>query len=219
MTIMTYLSIINKTKIFIKNYMESLNDISHDYNHIILVITLAIKIAKKEGLYKQRDLFHIIMGSLLHDYGDSKYSNENQAILIKKFLMRFKNLKSYDKSEIIRLASNISLSKEVNGNGNDNYKPKPKIFKRQLKLFIIQDADRINSLGAIGIMRYISFNLNNNTEPSFDDMITNMTNRTAKIKRFIKTKTGNQIANSNKNFKIIKDFIDNYNYHNNFLTE
>ena len=128
--------------------------------------------------------------------------------------MRFKNLKSYDKLEIIRLASNISLSKEI----NDNYN-KPKIFKRQLKLFIIQDADRINSLGAIGIMRYISFNLNNNSEPSFDDMITNMTNRTAKIKRFIKTKTGIQIANSNKNFKIIKDFIDNYNYHNNFLTE
>ncbi len=205
---MTYISIINKTKIFIKDYMTSLNDISHDYNHIILVVKLAIKIAKQEGFYKQRDLFHIIMGALLHDYGDSKYSNESQSKLIKNFLQRFKLLKAYDKNEIIRLASNISLSKDYylynyKDNNCNNH-------KRQLKLYIIQDADRINSLGAIGIMRYISFNLNNKKEPSFDEIIRNMNNRTIKIKKFIKTKTGIKIANSNGNFKLINDFIKNY---------
>lgn len=206
---MTYISIINKTKIFIKDYMTSLNDISHDYNHIILVVKLAIKIAKKEGFYKQRDLFHIIMGALLHDYGDSKYSNESQSKLIKDYLKRFKLLKAYDKNEIIRLASNISLSKDINHNNDNNH-------KRQLKLYIIQDADRINSLGAIGIMRYISFNLNNKKEPSFDEIIRNMNTRTIKIKKFIKTKTGIKIAYSDGNFKLIDDFIKNYN---NFLTE
>ena len=206
---MTYISIISKTKIFIKDYMTSLNDISHDYNHIILVVKLAIKIAKKEGFYKQRDLFHIIMGALLHDYGDSKYSNESQSKLIKDYLKRFKLLKAYDKNEIIRLASNISLSKDNNHNNHNNH-------KRQLKLYIIQDADRINSLGAIGIMRYISFNLNNKKEPSFDEIIRNMNSRTIKIKKFIKTKTGIKIANSDGNFKLIDDFIKNYN---NFLTE
>ena len=207
---MTYLSIINKTKVFIKNYMTSLNDISHDYNHIILVVNLAIKIAKKEGFYKKRDLFHIIMGALLHDYGDSKYSNESQIKLIKEYLKRFKGLKQYDKNEIARLSSNISLSKEKNNlNIHNNH-------KRQMKLYIIQDADRINSLGAIGIMRYISFNLINKKEPSFDEIIRNMNNRTSKIKNFIKTKSGIKLANSNGNFKIINDFIKNYN---NFLTE
>ena len=202
---MTYLSIINKTKIFINDYMNSLNDISHDYNHIILVLNLAVKIAKKEGIYKQRDLFHIIMGALLHDYGDSKYSNESQEYLIKNYLKRFKMLKKYDKTEIIRLASNISLSKDIENNYDySNYK------KRNLKLFIIQDADRINSLGAIGIMRYISYNINAKKESSFDDIISNMKNRTNKIKKFIKTKTGIKIANSNGNFKLINDFIKNY---------
>ena len=202
---MTYLSIINKTKIFINDYMNSLNDISHDYNHIILVLNLAVKIAKKEGIYKQRDLFHIIMGALLHDYGDSKYSNESQEYLIKNYLKRFKMLKKYDKTEIIRLASNISLSKDIENNYDySNYK------KRNLKLFIIQDADRINSLGAIGIMRYISYNINAKKESSFDDIIINMKNRTKKIRKFIKTKTGMKIANSNGNFKLIKDFIKNY---------
>ena len=185
--------------------MNSLNDISHDYNHIILVLNLAVKIAKKEGIYKQRDLFHIIMGALLHDYGDSKYSNESQEYLIKNYLKRFKMLKKYDKTEIIRLASNISLSKDIENNYDySNYK------KRNLKLFIIQDADRINSLGAIGIMRYISYNINAKKESSFDDIIINMKNRTKKIRKFIKTKTGMKIANSNGNFKLIKDFIKNY---------
>jgi len=61
---MTYKDIIHKTEIFVKNYMDNLNDISHDYNHIILVVKLAKKLAKMEGIYKQRDLFHIIMGAL-----------------------------------------------------------------------------------------------------------------------------------------------------------
>lgn len=205
---MTYKTIINKTKVFIENYMNSLNDISHDFNHINLVINLALKIAKKEGLTKQRDLFHIIMGSLLHDYCDSKYSNQSQEIMIKNYLKQFKKLKIYDKNEITRLASHISLSKD-NFNNYNNYNNLNN-HKRQLKLFIIQDADRINSLGAIGIMRYITFNVKNYKKPSFDEIVNNMNNRTIKIKKFIRTKTGLLIANSNNNFKLIEDFIENY---------
>lgn len=198
---MTYLTIINNTKLFIQNYMNNLNDISHDYNHIKLVVSLAISLAKKEGIYKQRDLFHIIMGALLHDYGDSKYSNEDQGLLIKNYLKRFKGLKEYDKKEIIRIASNTSLSKEKDDNYNKN-------GKRNLKLYIIQDADRINSLGSIGIMRYISFNIINKKETSFNEIIITMEKRTLKIKRFLKTESGIKIAN--KNLKLIKNFIENY---------
>ena len=90
---MTYCNIIDITKKFVKNYMDNLNDVSHDYLHILLVIKYAKQIAKKEGIKKTRDLFHIIMGALLHDIGDSKYTNENQEEVIKNFLERFKNLK------------------------------------------------------------------------------------------------------------------------------
>jgi len=205
---MTYKDIIHKTEIFVKDYMDNLNDISHDYNHIILVVKLAKKLANLEGIYKTRDLFHIIMGALLHDVGDSKYSNEKQSSVIQRYLVRFKHLKPYDKSEIVRLASNISLSKDNNDNLNC------RITKRNLKLFIIQDADRINSLGAIGAMRYISFNVINNKEPSFDEIIANMEKRTMKIKRCLKTSSGNRIAS--KNLKFIFTFIDNYKEFFNF---
>jgi len=198
---MTYKDIIHKTEIFVREYMNSLHDISHDYNHICLVVKLALKIAKLEGIYKQRDLFHIIMGALLHDVGDSKYSNEKQTSIIHRYLKKFRYLRTYDKIEIVRLASNVSLSKETDDfNG--------KFTKRNLKLFIIQDADRINSLGAIGTMRYISFNILNHKEPSFDEIIGNMKKRTIKIKKYLKTSTGSKIAS--KHLKFIFDFIDNY---------
>lgn len=181
--------------------MNSLNDISHDYNHIKLVIKYAKKIAKKEGINKMRDLFHITMGALLHDVGDSKYSTENQKDIIKKFLNNIKLLKYYDKQEIIRISSNISLSKET----NNEYKKS----KRLLKLYIVQDADRINSLGSIGIMRYISYNINNSKKPSFNEIISNIRTRTNKIRRFIRTKSGQEIAK--EHYKIINDFLINYN--------
>jgi len=196
-----YSSIIKKTRRFVKKYMDNLNDISHDYIHINLVIKMALKIAKKEGIKKERHLFHIIMGALLHDVGDSKYSNCKQSKVINNYLKTCKNLNNYDKREIINISSNVSLSKETDNNQKNQ--------KNKLKLYIVQDADRINSLGAIGIMRYISFNINNNKKPSFTEIINNMTLRTEKIKKYIKTKTGKQIAK--QHFKIIESFIKNYN--------
>lgn len=196
---MIYSNIIKKTKKFVKYYMDNLNDISHDYLHICLVVKYALLIAKKEGIIKKQDLFHIIMGALLHDVGDSKYSNEKQEEIISKFLERFRRLGRYDKNEIIRISSNISLSKEKNEISRNK--------RRDLKLYIVQDADRINSLGSIGIMRYTSYNCNNSMKPSFEEIIRNIENRTNRIK--CKTRSGKKIAN--KNYKIIYDFIRNYN--------
>ena len=80
--------------------------------------------------------------------------------------------------------------------------------KRNKKLFIIQDADRINSLGAIGVMRYISYNINNSHKPSFDEIISNMKKRTLKIQMYIKTTSGKKMAI--KHLKFIYKFINNY---------
>lgn len=194
-----YLSIIKKTRQFVKNYMTNLHDISHDYNHINLVVKVARQIAKKEGIKKERDLFHIIMGALLHDIGDSKYTNIKQSVIINNYLKRFCQLSNYDKREIIKISAFVSLSKDISHDYNN----------KKLKLYIVQDADRINSLGSIGIMRYIAYNINNSIKPSFNEIITNMTKRTKKIKSFIKTKTGKQLAQ--KQFKLISYFINNYN--------
>jgi len=188
------LYILKKTKKFVKKYMNKINDISHDYNHIKLVIKYSLKIAKKEGVNDINELFIIKMAALLHDIGDHKYTNKNQKKIINKLLNKFGKLRKDDKKEIIEIASNVSLSKE------DNRKNK--------KLDIVKDADRINSLGAIGILRYATYNVKNSEKPSFNEIISNLTNRTEKIKMNIKTTTGKKIAK--KQLKIISKFLKNY---------
>jgi len=196
MIINNYNSIIKKTRIFVKKYMDNLDDISHDYNHINLVVKLALKIAKQEGIMNKNDLFYIKMGALLHDVGDSKYSQEEQKDVINKFLKKLKGLNKHHRNEIIKISSNISLSKD-----NDE-----KYDKTKLNIYIVQDADRINSLGSIGIMRYITYNMYK--KQSFNDIISNMKRRTLKIKRFIRTSSGKKIAK--KQMQLIMTFINNY---------
>lgn len=191
--------IINKTRRFIKKYMDNLKDISHDYSHINYVINFSLKIAKKEGIKDKKELFYIKMGALLHDYEDSKYSDKCQAEMINEYLKKHKELSLYDRLEIVKIASNISLSKDNNDNDNTD-----------IKLAIVKDADRINSLGSIGIMRYISYNINNNPKPSFDEIIINMKKRTDKIRKLLKTNSGKKIAK--KHLKLLDTFISNYEY-------
>jgi uncharacterized protein len=188
------LNILKETSEFVKEYMTNLEDISHDYNHIKLVVKYAFKIAKKEGIKNPRYLFQIRMGALLHDIGDHKYTNENQRNILSKFLRKFKKLGKIDRKEIINIASNVSLSKE------DGRKNK--------KLDIVKDADRINSLGAIGIMRYVSYNIINNQKPSFNEIIKNMRERTKKIRKHLKTRSGREL--SKKHLRLISLFLNNY---------
>jgi hypothetical protein len=110
------------------------------------------------------------------------------------FFKKFKELAENDKNDIIEIASNVSLSKEDN-----------RINKN---LDIVKDADRINSLGSIGIMRYISYNIKNSDEPSFKEIIRNMKERTKKIRQNLKTKSGKKM--SKKHRRLILLFLKNY---------
>lgn len=188
------LFILKETKKFVKKYMNNLNDISHDYKHIKLVVKFSSKIAKKEGINNSRVLFQIKMGALLHDICDHKYSNEKQEKILKRFLNKFKKLGKNDMNEIIEIACNVSLSKE---DERINY-----------KLDIVKDADRINSLGSIGIMRYLSYNIINSDTPSFDDVVKNINDRTKTIIKYLKTLSGRKI--SKKHLKLITLFLNNY---------
>lgn len=204
--------IVSKTRRFIKKYMDKLDDISHDYAHINYVIRFSLKIAKKEGIKDKKELFYIKMGALLHDYEDSKYSDKCQAEMINEYLKKHKELTSYDRLEIVKIASNISLSKEYyqdNDNNEDNNEDDNE-DKTEIKMDIVKDADRINSLGSVGIMRYISYNINNNEKPSFDEIISNMKKRTDKIRKLLKTRSGKKMAK--KHLKLIDTFISNYEY-------
>jgi uncharacterized protein len=72
-----YLDLINETELWVKEQMKDY-DCSHDFEHVLRVKNMAIKIAKKEKI-NNNEIFKIIMGALMHDVADSKYSKiENE---------------------------------------------------------------------------------------------------------------------------------------------
>lgn len=113
----------------------------HDFYHVERVAKIAEKLAEEEGI---QDTLLIEAASYLHDVIDDKIfaDVENEKEVLKKFL---KGLSFSDDSinEIFDIIENISFSKEL------------ELGKAELTLAgqIVQDADRIDALGAIGILR------------------------------------------------------------------
>ena len=194
---MNYLNIIKETEKFVKNYMKSYDE-SHDYNHVIRVKKLALKIAKKEKL-DEISKFKIIIASLCHDIGDNKYTddtNEQRRVLFNFFKDKLDN-KIIE--EIIYVCTYTSLSKEM-----ANY---DKIDNTNKILKCVQDADRIESLGSMGISRYFIYGIRKKNS-NLDEIINNIKNRTKLIMRHIKTGYG--IKKAKRKYKIIKKFIKDY---------
>jgi uncharacterized protein len=187
--------IIEITEKYVENYMTRY-DISHDYNHILRVKNMATTIAISEDMLID-DIFIIQLGALMHDIADHKYCCEifTQEMLIRSFYED--KLEKDIVDEIVKIACNTSLSKECNN--IDNIKCK--------KLYCVQDADRIDSLGAIGISRYFAYGLIKKTS-NFDDIINNINLRTNILIKHIKTAYGKNIAQ--KRLIIIQSFLEDY---------
>lgn len=123
-----------RAKIFFKNDFTG-----HDWWHSWRVWKLAKKIAQKEG----GDLFVIELAALLHDVEDWKFSDRKnlRANLAKKWLKQLKINKN--KTEhICHIVENVSF--------------KGAEIKNKIKTkegMIVQDADRLDAIGAIAIAR------------------------------------------------------------------
>lgn len=131
--------ILKKTKEFVRLEMVK-GDPGHDLSHVERVVTLAKKIAKKE----KADLFIVELSALFHDLCDSKFSKEENA-----------NKKIHD--FLFSLNVSLEIINEI------NYIVENMSFKdiqptnKSLEFKVVQDADRLDSIGAIGIARTFSY--------------------------------------------------------------
>lgn len=129
-------SIIKKTEKFVQEQLK--DDITgHDWWHSKRVRDMALRIAKKE---KNIDLLVIELAALLHDLVDFKLTNSND----EKVIQWLRKLKISEEriDHIMGIIKNLSFK----GAG-----VKSKLKTREG--MIVQDADRLDALGAIGIAR------------------------------------------------------------------
>ena len=190
--------IIILTEDFAKDYMKKYDD-SHSFEHAMRVKNMATTLAISENLNEEQ-IFIIQLAALTHDINDSKYSNNNEDTQENVLRGFFNNLID-DKSmleNIIEVACNVSLSLELT---------KPSSSYKSIELDCVRDADRIDSLGAIGISRYFTYGIVNK-QSNISSIIDNIENRTNILMNNINTDMGKKI--STDKYRIIRMFIEDY---------
>ncbi len=135
--------IIKKTEAFIKKTIFN-NESCHDWWHVYRVWNLAKKIASTERV----DGFVVELGALLHDIADAKLHNGDETIGPRKAREFLQSVKVDE--EIINHVENIIANISFRGELDVQKFKSP-------ELSVIQDADRLDAIGAIGIARTFSF--------------------------------------------------------------
>jgi uncharacterized protein len=133
--------IIKNTKAFVKHILE--HDASgHDWWHIVRVHNMARLLAEQE----EADLFIVEMSALLHDITDEKL-NESEEAGLKRVEEWLENcgIKVDTKHHILYIIQNMSFK-----GGN-------RALIQSIEGKIVQDADRLDALGAIGIARTFAY--------------------------------------------------------------
>lgn len=135
--------VIQKTAVFVKERLE--NDTSgHDWWHTYRVWKLSVFIAKAEGA----DEFIVQLAALLHDVADWKFNKNNLKAgsnVSRKWLSKL-CLDERTIREVCYIVENISFKGA-----------RVKSDMRTKEGEVVQDADRLDSLGAIGIARTFAY--------------------------------------------------------------
>lgn len=116
----------------------------HDWWHIKRVHDLAIKINEKE----KKNSFIIEMIALLHDVFDEKFSKGNVVENLVELMKKLNIYNQIDKDDLENILNSINNLGFKGGFNKAEISDEGKI---------VQDADRIDSIGAIGIARCFAF--------------------------------------------------------------
>jgi len=140
---MTHQPLIEATIVFVKQTLTNAEG-GHDWWHVYRVWQLAKNIATAEKV----DSTVVELGALLHDIADAKFHNGDESIGPRVALefMQANNVDDLTCEHVVNIINNISF-----GGGNHE-----QLFSSP-ELSVVQDADRLDALGAIGIARTFNY--------------------------------------------------------------
>lgn len=216
---MTKEQIIQNTIDYVKQTLAGAEG-GHDWFHIERVYKNALLIAKDENV----DEFIVTLGSLLHDIADAKFYDGNETVGPKK-ATEFLLSQDVDTSiieHVVKIIENISFKNSLSADGT-------KFTSKELA--VVQDADRLDAIGAIGIARAFNYGGFKNRElynPTIEPNLT-MTKEEYKksaaptinhfyeklllLKDKMNTQTGRQLAAKRHLYMegFLKQFYDEWN--------
>jgi len=204
--------IIENTIHFVKETLANAEG-GHDWFHIQRVLNNAKLIAKSE----EADDFIVQLGALLHDIADSKFHNGDETVgpKVATEFLESQHVELEVIAHVVKIIQNISFK---GGNVEQQF--------HSAELDIVQDADRLDAIGAIGIARtfnYGGFKGRALYDPEIEPKL-NMTKeeyKTSKaptinhfyeklllLKDRMKTKTGAEIAQ--KRHEYMESFLEQF---------
>jgi len=206
-------NLIEATKTYVKTELANAEG-GHDWFHVERVYNNAMLISKSETI----DIDVVSLGALLHDIADSKFYDGDDTIGPKKareFLFGH-NVDSKVIEHVVAIIKNISFSSNIEKTNTFN----------SLELQVVQDADRLDALGAIGIARTFNYGgfknraiYNPNIKPNLNMTKTEYKTSTAPtinhfyeklllLKDTMNTKSGKQIATERHDYMVA--FLDQF---------
>lgn len=139
---------VRKAEELVKRVMKG-NDASHDAWHVWRVRDLALSLAKEEGLSSNPDSMEIVeLAALLHDIGDYKYVRDPSEEKIVENFLGEEGVEERKKLKILKIIKAMGFKDELSGLSNNDLYP---------EFGVVQDADRLDAIGAIGIARCFTF--------------------------------------------------------------
>ncbi|KAK7526523.1 HD domain-containing protein [Phyllosticta citriasiana] len=173
----------------VKDYMTRY-DASHDFYHILRVLGMAKLIlaeTQEEGR-QGLDETAVFLAALLHDIGDHKYAQPGEDVenQIAKLLVE-RGASPTLAAKVQTIAINVSYSTE-----SKNPVAFRAVLDRHPELAIVQDADRLDSLGAAGIAR--TFVYTGAKRADMKDAIAHFDEKLVKLEGMMKTTAGKRLA-------------------------
>lgn len=143
---MTDKNIIEQTIVFVKKTLQGAEG-GHDWFHIHRVFLNTQSIARKEKVN------HLIvsLGALLHDIADSKFHDGDESIgpkVASEFLTSL-NVEQEVIDHVVQIIENISFKSSLETKLKERF--------NSIELQVVQDADRLDAIGAIGIARAFNY--------------------------------------------------------------
>lgn len=136
--------LIEETIAFVKETLKEAEG-GHDWFHIQRVFNNTLLIAKDE----QVDILVVSLAALLHDIADSKFHDGDETLgpkMAREFLTSLKvGKKSID--HVVQIIQNMSFKNSLGRKSTFDSK----------ELRVVQDADRLDAIGAIGIARAFNY--------------------------------------------------------------
>ncbi len=141
---MTNSEIIEKTIAFVRETLKGAEG-GHDWFHIQRVFNNTLLIAKDE----QVDVLVVSLAALLHDIADAKFHDGDETIGPKMAEEFLRSISVADEvtSHVKKIIENISFKNSLTA--------EKRFASKELK--VVQDADRLDAMGAIGIARAFNY--------------------------------------------------------------